>query len=119
MTVGSDQGGNIPETADDATSTDEQPWVIDPQTGEPGVSCADFAQMSAIADELSGTALRLDSTNTMGNGLSEEASGAWRVTQTVKQRTRIVPVVWPMAIAVAVLLAWELGSWMAQSRRLL
>ncbi len=119
VTVGSDQGGNIPETADDVTSTDEQQWVIDPQTGEPGVSCADFAQMSTIADELSGTALRLDSTNTMSNGLSEEVSGVWRVTQTVKQRTRTVPVVWPMAIAVALLLAWELGSWMAQSRRLL
>ncbi len=119
VTVGSDQGGNVPETADGVTGSDGQQWVTDPQTGEPGVSCADFAQMSAIADELSGTALRLDATTTMSGGISEEVSSMWRMTQTTKQRVRTVPVVWPLAIAVAVLLAWELGSWLAQSRRLL
>ena len=55
----------------------------------------------------------------MSGGASTEASGRWRVTQTTKQRTRTVAVVWPFAIAVALLLAFEAGAWITQSRRLL
>mgnify|MGYP000277615501 CR=1 FL=1 len=91
----------------------------DPETGEPGVSRMNADDMNTIADELSGTAIQLNATTTMSSGASKEASGQWRVTHTTKQRTRTVAVVWPFAIAVALLLAFEAGAWITQSRRLL
>ena len=63
--------------------------------------------------------IQLNATTTMNSGASKEASGQWRVTHTTKQRTRTVAVVWPFAIAVALLLAFEAGAWITQSRRLL
>ena len=70
-------------------------------------------------DELSGTAIQLNATTTMSGGDSKETSSKWRVTQTSKQRTRTVAMVWPFAIAVALLLTFEAGAWITQSRRLL
>lgn len=55
----------------------------------------------------------------MSGGDSKETSSKWRVTQTSKQRTRTVAMVWPFAIAVALLLTFEAGAWITQSRRLL
>lgn len=118
IAVGSEQGGNIPMTGDSVNEGDGQ-WVTDPETGEPGVSRMNADDMSTIADELSGTAIQLNATTTMSSGASKEASGQWRVTHTTKQRTRTVAVVWPFAIAVALLLAFEAGAWITQSRRLL
>ena len=118
VAVGSEQGGNIPVTVNGTGSSDGQ-WVTDPSTGKPGVSRMDAAEMASIADELSGTALKLDAKNTMSAGASKEASNKWRITQTVKKRVRTTPVVWPLAVAAAVLLACELGAWLSQSRRLL
>ena len=118
IAVGSEQGGNIPMTGDSVNEGDEQ-WVTDPETGEPGVSRMNADDMNTIADELSGTAIQLNATTTMSSGASKEASGQWRVTHTTKQRTRTVAVVWPFAIAVALLLAFEAGAWITQSRRLL
>lgn len=105
-------------TGDGVNEGDGQ-WVIDPETGEPGVSRMNADNMNTIADELSGTAIQLNATTTMSSGASKEASGQWRVTHTTKQRTRTVAVVWPFAIAVALLLAFEAGAWITQSRRLL
>ena len=118
VAVGSEQGGNIPVTGDGVEEGDTQ-WVTDPETGEPGVSRMNADEMNAIADELSGTAIRLNATTTMSGGDSKEASSKWRVTQTSKQRTRTVAMVWPFAIAVALLLTFEAGAWITQSRRLL
>lgn len=118
IAVGSEQGGNIPVTGDGVNEGDGQ-WATDPETGEPGVSRMNADEMNTIADELSGTAIQLNATTTMNDGASKEASDKWRVTQTAKQRTRTVAVVWPFAIAVALLLAFEAGAWITQSRRLL
>lgn len=118
VAVGSEQGGNIPVTGDGVEEGDTQ-WVTDPETGEPGVSRMNADEMNAIADELSGTAIQLNATTTMSGGDSKEASSKWRVTQTSKQRTRTVGMVWPFAIAVALLLTFEAGAWITQSRRLL
>ena len=118
VAVGSEQGGNIPVTGDGVEEGDTQ-WVTDPETGEPGVSRMNADEMNAIADELSGTAIQLNATTTMSGGDSKEASSKWRVTQTSKQRTRTVAMVWPFAIAVALLLTFEAGAWITQSRRLL
>lgn len=118
VAVGSEQGGQIPITVDGVGDADEQ-WVTDPETGQPGISRMNAEAMKTIADELSGTALQLDASNTMSSGKSKEASNKWRVTQTTKQRTRVTPLVWPFAIAVAFLLACEFGAWLASSRRLL
>lgn len=118
VAVGSEQGGNIPVTGDGVEEGDTQ-WVTDPETGEPGVSRMNADEMNAIADELSGTAIQLNATTTMSGRDSKEASSKWRVTQTSKQRTRTVAMVWPFAIAVALLLTFEAGAWITQSRRLL
>ena len=115
VAVGSEQGGNVPLSVDDADGQ----WVTDPDTGQPGISRMNTETMKTIADELSGTALVLDGSHTMRDGVSKETSDKWRVTRTNKHRTRTVAVVWPLAIAAGLLLACELGAWLAQSRRLL
>lgn len=118
VAVGSEQGGNIPLSVDKVSNADNQ-WVTDPDTGQPGVSRMNADEMETIADELSGTALILGSSNTMRDGVSKEASKKWRITRTDKHRTRTVAIVWPLAIVASILLACELGAWLAQSRRLL
>lgn len=124
--VGSSEGGRIPVTEDgltdggnDAGSEDAEDWVTDPSTGQPGVSKLDEDNLKAIADELSGTYLPLTDGSTLADGQSAQASRQWRVTTTAKRRTRITPVVWPLAAALALLLAWEAGAWIATSRRMI
>ena len=68
---------------------------------------------------MSGTALVMDATRTIDSGASEEASHRWRVTETAKERTRLTPLVWPLAMVLVPLLVWELGAWLALSRRLI
>lgn len=126
--VGSTSGGNIPKIADGANgsadgsangSGDAQEWVIDPDTGQPGVSKMDEGNLRDIADEMGGTYLPTNATRTVKDGMSAKASKEWKVTTTAKSRTRTTPIVWPTAIAMAVLLAWEAGAQFALSRRLI
>ena len=72
-----------------------------------------------IADEISGTYVPVNASSALADQVSAKASKQWRTTVTAKKRTRTTPVVWPLAIALAVLLAWEFGAWIATSRRLL
>ena len=108
VAIGSEQGGNIPVIADGVDGNADQ-WVTDPDTGKPGVSRMNKDEMASIADELSGTALVLNASNTMRDGVSKEASDKWRVTQTTKKRTRTMPVVWPLAIVTLLLLILQPG----------
>lgn len=118
--VGSAQGGNIPVTGDDVRTTNgEGQWVIDPSTGQPGVSKLDEGNLTAIADELSGGYEHMDATHTVASGRTAQTSKAYRFTSTAKQRTRVAPVVWPLAIALLALFIWEAGAWLATSRRLM
>ena len=134
--VGSTEGGRIPvirdggassgETSDGSDGSsdvgaqaDADGWVIDPDTGEPGVSRMDETTLTAIADEVSGTYLHVDASTTMADGRSAEASRRWQVTSTAKRRERTSPVVWPLAVIVLVLASWEAGAWIVMSRRLL
>ena len=135
--VGSTQGGRIPLIKDgvssdsssssssdssnskDSKDSDAQQWVTDPDTKQPGVSKMDETTLKNLADELGGSVVTLSATNTMANGRSAEASKKWSVGTTAKQRTRTNPVVWPLAAVALVLIAWEMGSMIATSRRLL
>ncbi|KAB8295621.1 vWA domain-containing protein [Bifidobacterium avesanii] len=117
--VGSAQGGNIPVSADAAQGAQAGQWVIDPTTGQPGVSKLDEANLTAIADELSGTYEHMDATHTLESGASAKTSRQYRLTTTAKERTRMAPVVWPLAFALLALLIWEAGAWLATSRRLI
>lgn len=116
--VGSADGGKIPVIDSAGTQSADQ-YVTDPSTGEPGISRMDADQIKSIADELSGSYLLLDEGKTLGESDIAAQSSKWRVTSTVKERTRTTPVVWPLAIVLAALLAWEAGAWLATSRRLL
>ena len=117
--VGSAEGGNIPVVADGVGDSSDGEWVIDPATGQPGVSVMDTGNLEELADEMSGTALLMDATRTIDSGASEEASHRWRVTETAKERTRLTPLVWPLAMVLVPLLVWEIGAWLALSRRLI
>lgn len=119
--VGSAQGGMIPRTADSAASgaNADDDWVIDPSTGQPGVSKLDEAALTAVADELSGIYEHVDDTHTVASGASSKASGKYRLTVSDKERTRTAPVVWPCYAALLALLTWETASWIVTSRRLL
>ena len=120
--VGSTEGGKIPVIADgvsagDSNTTDH--WVVDPDTGEPGISKMDEKNLKDIADEISGTYVAVNASQTLADSVSAKSSKQWRMTTTVRERTRTTPVVWPLAIALAILLAMEVGAWIATSRRLL
>lgn len=117
--VGSTEGGMVPLVSDGVDGTADGQWAIDPATGEPGISVMDTAGLEELADEMSGGTLLLDAMTTIDAGVSKEASDRWRVTETSKERTRLTPAVWPLAIAAVALLAWELGAWLALSRRML
>ncbi|BDR54931.1 hypothetical protein KIMH_10420 [Bombiscardovia apis] len=119
--VGSTAGGKIPVSADGITKpgSAQQDWVIDPQTGQPGISVMDESQLKAIADELSGYYIGTDSTHTAVNGPSAQISKRYQVSVSNSKRQRVVPVVWPFAFAVLALLAWEMANWIRMSRRLL
>ncbi|MBT1161064.1 MULTISPECIES: vWA domain-containing protein [Bifidobacterium] len=119
--VGSTEGGRIPVIRDgaDGGQTQDGSWVTDPDTGQPGISRMDETNLRDIADELSGSYLAVNATTTMAEGQSKELSSRWQVTRTVKERTRATAVVWPLALLALVLLAWETGSWLALSRRLI
>ncbi|NEG88624.1 vWA domain-containing protein [Bifidobacterium aerophilum] len=119
--VGSTQGGKIPVIRDGVGGAQAQDgsWVTDPDTGKPGISKMDEDNLRAIADEISGTYLAVNAGTTMADGVSKERSSQWQVRSTVKERTRTTPVVWPLAILALALLTWELGSWIALSRRMI
>ena len=110
--VGSTTGGRIP-------SKTAGQWVTDPSTGQPGVSIMDEGQIRSLADELSGKVVITSANDTVASAQIAQQAGSWREDDTQKERTRINPIVWPLAIALAALLAWELGTWIATSRRLL
>jgi Ca-activated chloride channel family protein len=116
--VGSSAGGKIPVTNTNG-STSGQQWVIDPTTKQPGISKMDSKNLKAIADEMSGRYIAVDAKSTLKNSASAEASKAYRLTVTPKERTVTAPIVWPFAIALTALLIWEAGAWLVLSRRML
>ncbi|KFI58929.1 VWA domain-containing protein [Bifidobacterium gallicum] len=113
--VGSDEGGTIPQSQPAADGE----WVIDPSTGEPGISKLDRTQIDNLADELSGKAVFLDANTTAADSQIAAQSNQWRVEETQRAHTRITPLVWPFSIALVALLAWEAAAWLATSRRML
>ncbi|WEV68411.1 VWA domain-containing protein [Bifidobacterium sp. ESL0769] len=124
--VGSEKGGQIPEVTagpsdsdGDQPSTSSQGWVKDPATGQPGISRMDKKNLIAIADEMSGKCILLDATHKLDKSSVTSLSKHFRTVETPKRRERVMPVVWPLYIALAALLTMEMGSWLANSRRLL
>lgn len=115
--VGSTSGGKIPQVQADGSTSDTN-WVIDPSSGQPGVSIMDESQIKSLADELSGSALFTSSQTLADSRIAQEAS-KWRTTTTEKERIRYTPITWPFVSALFVVMAWELASWFIQSRRLL
>lgn len=116
--VGSTAGGRVPQVHADGM-TEAGVWVTDPSTGQPGVSIMDEAQITSLADELSGTALLTASGGTVVQQQITGEANSWRQNTTEKQRTRISPITWPFAIVLLAVAAWEFAAWHMQSRRLL
>ncbi|KFI63347.1 vWA domain-containing protein [Bifidobacterium cuniculi] len=110
--VGSTQGGKVPKSA----GSDQ--WVLDPDTGQPGVSVMDAEQVKAIADELGGSSILTADGMTVADRSIEGEAKRWTQTQSVKERTHLAPVTWPLTMLLLAVLAWEAGAWLAQSRRL-
>ncbi|OXN01566.1 VWA domain-containing protein [Bifidobacterium vansinderenii] len=116
--VGSTDGGQIPQIADDGSMSTDQ-FVTDPSTGQPGISKLDEKTLKAIADEMSGSYVHVDAGRTIDERDVQQTSSDWRMQSTYKQREHSVPAIWPFAIVFAVLLLWEAVAWMRTSRRLL
>lgn len=114
--VGTKTGGKVPRPAADG---EEGGWVVDPSTGQPGVSIMDRRQIESIADELSGSALFTTDGGTVASSAITKESRQWRATTTDKERVRVTPVVWPVVLVLLAVMAWEAGAWFGQSRRLL
>lgn len=134
--VGSKQGEKIPvsdEPVDDmangtinsgsssgsnSKNTNSQKWVIDPATGNPGISKLDENNLKNIADEVSGTYVYSQYQHNLGSEAKSILSKQWRNNETAKPRLRPEPVVWPCAMIASVLVLCELASWVITSRRL-
>ncbi|PAU69410.1 von Willebrand factor A [Bifidobacterium italicum] len=114
--VGTESGGRVPKPEADGA---DGGWVVDPSTGQPGVSIMDRRQIESIADELSGTALFTEDGGTVASSAIARESQRWRSTTTYKERVRVTPVVWPVVFALLAVMAWEAGAWFGRSRRLL
>lgn len=118
--VGSSQGGKVPVSG---IGFNEQKqggqWVIDPQTGQPGISKMDERELKNIADETSGTYLPTDSDHTVANGPAAKSSSRYQVQTTQSKHERVTAVVWPLALLLLALLVWEMIDWIVSSRRLL
>lgn len=114
--VGSSQGGRIPVIKSGLTDeTQNEQWIIDPDTGQPGISKMDAKALTAIADEMGGAVIELHKGST-ADYVSEHLSKAWQSRQdTTQQRTTTQ--VWPLSIVVFVLLLWEAAAWFSLSRR--
>ncbi|AKV55439.1 Von Willebrand factor type A domain protein [Bifidobacterium actinocoloniiforme DSM 22766] len=120
--VGSAQGGKVPvssRTPRQGAQTGAQDWVKDPATGQPGISKMDEGQLKAMADEMSGHYLPIDASHTLKDGPAVKTAQRYRVQVTHGERTRVTPCVWPLALILLALLAWEMVDWIRTSRRLL
>ncbi|MBW3087149.1 VWA domain-containing protein [Bifidobacterium sp. 82T24] len=116
--VGSSAGGRIPQV-DNTGKVDSKRFITDPTTKQPGISMMDEKNLKAIADEMSGGYVHADAGRVIGEQDAREASSQYRLASTYKQREHSVPVVWPFAIVLTVLLAWEAIAWARTSRRLI
>lgn len=126
LAVGSAQGGQIPEvkagpshSPTDQSDTGGQAWVKDPATGQPGISKMNDKNLSEIADEMSGKCIVLGPTHRLDRASVASVSKHFRTVNTPKRRKRVMPAVWPLSMVLTLLLAMEMGSWLANSRRLL
>jgi len=79
----------------------------------------DAQNLKDIADEISGTYVPVNASSALGGHGCPPAPQKTATHVPHQKRTRTTAVVWPLAIALAVLLAWEFGAWIATSRRLL
>ncbi|MFU0528569.1 vWA domain-containing protein [Gardnerella sp. Marseille-Q9179] len=122
--IGSSKGAKIPlektqlqldDYSEDNTSNQ---WVIDPATGNPGISKLDEKNLRNIADELSGKYMHSSLNVTFGDEAKPILSHQWRMNETAKPRLRPEPIIWPFAIFASILLIWELMSWFITSRKL-
>lgn len=137
ITVGSKEGGKIPVSKDtledsdnnDISSSDSDSnstssnasssWVIDPSTGNPGISKTDDKNMKNIADELSGGFIHAKYSQEIGNEAKNIMSKQWRDSKTFKPRLRPEPIVWPFALVLSFVMLWELSVWLLTSRKLI
>lgn len=137
ITVGSKEGGKIPvskDTLEDSDNSDisssdsdsnstssnaSSSWVIDPSTGNPGISKTDDKNMKNIADELSGGFIHAKYSQEIGNEAKNIMSKQWRDSKTFKPRLRPEPIVWPFALVLSFVMLWELSVWLLTSRKLI
>lgn len=107
---------NSGESSSNESSSNE--WVIDPSTGNPGISKLDEKNLRNIADELSGKYMHATMNHTFGEEAKPILSHQWRMNETAKPRLRPEPIIWPFAIITSILLLWELMAWFLTSRKL-
>ncbi len=122
--IGSSKGAKIPlektqlQLDDYSENNTSNQWVIDPATGNPGISKLDEKNLRNIADELSGKYMHSSLNVTFGDEAKPILSHQWRMNETAKPRLRPEPIIWPFAIFASILLIWELMSWFITSRKL-
>jgi Ca-activated chloride channel family protein len=117
--TGSTQGGTVPliesstATQDDS---DSQQSVIDPSTKKPAISKLDADTLKDMADETSTTYLHVDSTHTAAT-LKATISDQYSLLSTNRTRTKLTSLVWPLGIALFILMLWEFGVAFNRQRR--
>ncbi|PFG21064.1 vWA domain-containing protein [Serinibacter salmoneus] len=103
---GTVEGGTM-RVWDGSTPPEEADWIIDPATDEPAVSVIDETNLRAVAEQL---AIPYEH-RTQPGGLESVTQG-YDLTQIAgdgrREVTVYTPLLWPFALAVLGLLAWEL-----------
>lgn len=119
--VGSKQGATVPTVDTDGVIHDQTP-VVDPSTGQPGISALDEKNLADIADEMSGSMCITDATNTcitQQDISSADSISSWRIEQSTKTDQQEELIIWPLVVLLALLMCWEAGVWLYRSRRTL
>lgn len=122
--VGSASGGKVPlvtaanARAISASSAPTAPdgYVTDPTTKKPGISRLSRRELSAIADEFSGTSLITGATRTVRD-LRSGSSLRYQISQGQRRHRTRTLVVWPLELALFALLLWEAGADLSRARR--
>lgn len=124
--VGSSKGGKIPSTKTGITagknskdSTFSEGWVQDPDTKKDGISKLDADSLQTIADQLSGNFFIASTSKTVAHSSNAQASSQYRISSTTRNGTRIVPLIWPIAIVASIVTLGELIAWWLTSRKLI
>lgn len=122
--TGSAEGGQIPLTyagiaaqTDRNSGSEEDAYVNDPVTGQPGISKMSEETLKTIADEMSGKQITVGENTVINELNAAQNSSEYRISKIDRNVKHSSPIIWPFAVAAFILLMFETCRWILDTRR--